>query len=178
MQFAGVALGLVVLAASCQPDETRTDDGDEAVLVTYAYGGGMDRYQDGDRYGHRLTVRFDGTYTLYERIYREENGERSIRDQNIAQDTLEEEPLESLKTQVQAFAAEAWPERLPDVDPRRVELREPADQVTLEARAEPGDEPTTVRAHMGADPEHYPGAFWTLHQELRRLTHDAGDAAR
>lgn len=172
---AGTLLGVVLLLAACRTSEPEATGGNDDVLISYAYGGGMDMYQDGDRYGHRIVLYFDGTYTLYERTYREaEDERRSIDEKAIGQGTLDAETVDLLRQK--APAAHEWPERMPDVDPRRVPVREPAETVTLDVRTEPGESAASVQANMGADAEHYPDRFWSFHREMRELLEEKREA--
>ncbi len=139
------------------------------IFVEYQEGGGFDIYEDGNRYGYKMVVAFNGDVVLYERIYRKGNGERSIEEVKINTGRLEETTFDTLMSSIEKSGFFEFPNRLPDVSPLEVEMRSPAKQVSISIRTKPDDELKTVRANLGADREHYPKEFFELSGELQKL---------
>ena len=163
-----LAVGAAPMAVSCQGGQNAARGGGQETLLAYSYGGGMDTYQDGDRYGYRVEIRGNGEYALYERIYRRSEDGGTLQNDRINQGTLQGEVFDSLKTLIRTSDFSSLPDRLPNVDPRKTEIRGPAEEVYLSVRTEQSRRHTT-RAHMGADPEHYPDTFLRLHRKLKQL---------
>jgi hypothetical protein len=139
------------------------------LLVSYQSGGGVDMYENGDRYGHRIEVRFNGEYKLHRLTYRESEEGDTLASALVRQDTLAPDVLDTLKAQVQRLQADSVSPTLPDVDPRSTIIRTPARSVRLEARPKPAATAVKVEANMGADRENYPPSFLTLYGRLQRL---------
>ena len=141
---------------------------ENGVFLVYEYGGGMDIYRDGDQYGHRIEIDSTGGYVFYERIYREQQGDQSVQHRQLNRGVLEKETLDTLKAQIRRLDLSKLPDRLPDVDPRKVSLMQPAESVSLTIKSGMPDE-QSVRSYMGADSEHYPEEFLGIHRFLRQL---------
>lgn len=170
-----VMVGAFLAAATCKSDTRPTIDeaAEEILFLAYRVGGEMDTYREGDRYGTGIDVRFDGSYVLYRRFYREaEAGRSQIQDRKVGEGVLDESTLGTLRKQVEALELPSIPRRLPDVDPRKAELLTPAERVLLRVRPDPSEESTELRANMGADPKHYPAAFLRLHERLKTLVRE------
>lgn len=175
-----LALGTVllcplILTTTCRPGLEK--DGDESkepgLFLSYRVGGGMDTYTDGDRYGYGMDIQFDGHYTVYRRLYQHRNStEPSIREEPIDEGQLDQEALGALRSAVDSVSVSSIPKRLPDVDPRNVEVRGPAETVVVRVRSTPSDSLVEMQADMGADREHYPPAFLELHSHLEGLLRD------
>lgn len=164
--------GLTFFLSMCRVgDQTPAQDaGEEDLFLSYRVGGSMDMYEAGDRYGHGIDIQFNGRYQLYRRIYQKGAGETpSVRDEEVGEGELDEEVFASLKSKVDSLDLSSLPKRLPDVDPRKVEIREPAETVILRARSAPSTELIEIQAHMGADRQHYPSTFLQLHDRFQQL---------
>jgi hypothetical protein len=130
----------------------------------------MDIYKDEDWYGFGIDIWFDGSYALYRRVYRRvEEGEGSIQEKIVGEGQLRDEEFTSLNTGVDTLSLSSIPKRLPDVDPRKVEIRGPAETVLLSVREDPSEELDELRIDMGADRKHYPEALLRLHERLKSL---------
>lgn len=130
----------------------------------------MDVYDNGDRYGYGIDIRSDGSYLLYRRFYRTRAEEQpSIREKEVGQGELTGKEFGSLRSQVDSLDLASIPRRLPDVDPRKVEIRGPAESVVLKMKTASSGELIEIRADMGADRKHYPPAFLRLHRDLKQL---------
>jgi len=167
----GIA-GVLIFAATCQSDQ-KSDPREfkrESLLLSYRVGGGMGMYDDGDRYGYGIDIQSDGSYLLYRRFYQNRTGEASsIREKEVDQGELNLEEFASLKAKLDSLNLSSIPKRLPDVDPRKVEIRTPAETVILRVRSIQSEELVEIRADMGTESQHYPSAFLRLHKYLKRL---------
>lgn len=162
--------GLVLLMPGCalMSEATSQNPCQDPAWVMYRSGAGLDMYQDGDTHGYAVSVRRDGGYILCERIWRDNEGESSVYGQQIGRGELDGEQLEAMQDLMSRFDVAGMPARLPDVDPRRVQLREPAETVTIAVVGDEGQR-HTVRAHMGADHRHYPEGFLELRNHFDEL---------
>ena len=160
---------LMAASAAFLPYSCDTGDEEKNLFISYRHGGGMDMYQDGDRYGHKIDIAFDGTYTLYRLIYRSGNGRGSVSEESVRRGTLPEDTLSSIKATLECEGFYDLKERLPAGSPHEIEMRGPAPSVTITARLQPADSTHTVRANMGADRRHYPELFNELNRRLHAI---------
>ena len=149
-------------------DSPPSDEG-SPVHISYQIGGERDLYEDGDRYGHKITIRFNRTYTLHQLTYRETDGGRRLEEALVRRDTLRQTIFDQLQSDVDTLSTDAFPEVLPTVNPRTVPFRTPALSVVLATRQGPTAAMDTIQANMGADRTHYPSAFLQLHDRLGAL---------
>ena len=141
-------------------------------FISYTMGGEMDIYQDGDRYGYKIEISDNGKYALYRRFYRESNGERSIEDSLDREGTLSQEKLQEINSIIGESEFSDLANRLPEGSPREIEMRTPAESVSITVHDLNGGQEHTVRAHMGADRRHYPEIFNNLNDTLRALVRE------
>lgn len=167
MYFFPILILFAVINHSANTDAVNANE--DEFLITFSMGGEMDMYQDGDHYGRKMTINFDGSLIIYDRVYRHRNKNSFIEDTNIYSGTVSSKSLDSLTTFMQASAFSELPSRLPAVDPREVDIREPAENIEITFQPTPDDEPHSVRAHMGADRRHYPEQFLEINRHLRSL---------
>ncbi len=166
--------GLAVYLATADSNDNNTDSAyaDEVSWITYSYGGGMDMYQEGDRYGYTLAIFKNGNFRIYERIYREVDDERSIEENKYAEGTLDADQMDELSELVDKDNFFDFAERLPEGSPRDLQLREPAETISITLYDDETDREHRVRAYMGADRQHYPEKFYEMHRTLRKLLQD------
>ncbi len=136
------------------------------VYVIYSKGGGMDRYESGDRYGHKLELHTDGSYSIYQRIYQKKEGKGTVEDTLMRQGKADPARMDSLRSLVGESDFFTLPQRLPDVSPLEVEFREPAETITIIIRKEDGTM-HRVQSYMGVAQRHYPERFIAIHRFLR-----------
>ena len=138
-------------------------------VVVFSHGGEMDMYEDGDHFGRKMTIGFDGNLKIYDRTYRTRNKESDIEDVEIYSGSINSEELDTLITYFEKSGFTEVSRRLPSVDPREVQIREPAESIEIIFKADRDAESHTVRANMGADRQHYPEKFLELNRELRNI---------
>lgn len=156
------------MADELQSTDNETQQSDN-IFVVYQEGGGFDVYEDGDRYGYKMEISFEGDVILYERIYRKVDGDRSMDEVEINKGKVDESQLDSLSSTIEKSGFFEYPNRLPDVSPLEVEIRTPAEQISISIRKSPDEEIKKVRANLGADHKHYPEGFFELRREFRQL---------
>lgn len=161
-------IGFLFLAAF-NPYKTSFIERNGDYMIEYSHGGEMDIYSDGNQYGHKITIDFEGNLTIYERIYRQYNKEEYIDDQKVKELTLDSSQLDSLKALIQDPDFSSLSGRLPNVDPREVEIREPAASIEVTYKSDHEAEASSIRANMGADRRHYPEAFLEFNREMQNL---------
>ncbi len=165
---ATMIIGFICIAA-INSGKYAADDHNGNYMIEYSHGGEMDIYSDGNTYGHKMTIDFEGKLIIYERIYRQYNKEEYIDNKKIKESTLDTAQLDSLITLIRNPDFTSLSGRLPNVDPREVEIREPAASIEIKYKTDPDAQATNIRANMGADNRHYPDAFLEFNRELRSL---------
>ena len=165
---ATMIIGFICIAA-INSGKYAADDHNGNYMIEYSHGGEMDIYSDGNQYGHKITIDFEGNLTIYERIYRQYNKEEYIDDQKVKELTLDSSQLDSLKALIQDPDFSSLSGRLPNVDPREVEIREPAASIEVTYKSDHEAEASSIRANMGADRRHYPEAFLEFNREMQNL---------
>lgn len=181
--IAGLTLLMVVIAGgimlnmnddSAEDNEAQKKDtsslSDSAeMFIEYKEGGEFDEYKDGDRYGSKMTIDISGGVSIFERIYRNKDGQRTIEEVMITKGQLDDAALDSLCAKIENLGFYEFPQRLPNVSPIEADLKSPAKQVTISIRKKTDGEMKTVQAHLGADQKYYPQGFFELRGELQRL---------
>ncbi len=160
---------LALIASGTNSGLLEKGSNDDPVFVAYRSGGGRDIYHDGDRYGHKIEITFNGNYTLYRLIYHGQPGNSKISEKEIQCGSLQKNEFESLKACIQGSEFFDLPEKLPEASPRDVEFRAPARRIEMSIRPSQGEKSVTVTAQMGADREHYPEDFLKIHSELNEI---------
>lgn len=168
--ISAAGFGMLSMAQGCASTEAGGTRYADTYLI-YSAGGGMDIYEDGNRYGQKLEINTDAGYRIYHRIYREgeESGNeesRTIRDELVKQGELDPERLDSLRSLIDESDFFSFPNRLPDVSPLEVEHRTPAETITITIRKEDGSM-HRVQSYMGVDLRHYPEDYLEIHRFLR-----------
>lgn len=146
-------------------DESQTGQ----LFIRYAEGGGFDIYEDGDRYGYALEIYFSGEFKLFRRIYAITDDKSQIREEEISSGNLDPELIDELQELLEETGFFGFPERLPAGSPHEIEMRTPAENVSISFRRASEEVFHSVRANLGADRQHYPEAFLELRSELRDL---------
>ena len=141
----------------------------DRLWISYTVGGGMDMYQDGDRFGYKFEIRENGSYALYRRYYREAKGDRAVTDSLFKEGTLPQEEFDEVQSLIPETDFFSIAERLPEGSPHEIQIREPAESVTITLYDHQAGSEHTVRAHMGADRRHYPETFNDLNRAIRHL---------
>ncbi len=165
-----IAAGIYIFNSERNQEMDETPD--DQLFISYTMGGEMDVYQDGDRYGYKIEITDNGNYTLYRRFYKESNGERSIVDSLHIEGALPQEKFQEIKSLASDSEFSGLANRLPKGSPREIEMRTPAESVSITVHDLNDGQEHTVRANMGADRHHYPDIFNDLNNTLRSLVRD------
>ncbi len=168
LTFFVTSLGISIGCLSMEKETTEWDE----VFIVYSSGGGRDVFRDGDRYGHKLEMCFDGDYVLFRLRYRGEPGDSSIEEEEIKRGVIDNKIFQSLKKSILESDFFELPAELPDVSPHEVEYRTPARTIKMSVRPAPTDEMHTVRSRMAIDRKRYPKTFWDLHKKLSEISRD------
>ncbi len=159
-------IGIGIFSTACAFRAGQTTSQYQDAFLIYSRGGGMDMYEHGDRFGHKLELYDDDSYALYRRIYQDRENGSSIEDELIMQGEVDPARMDTLRALIADSDFFALPHRLPDVSPLEVEHREPAETVTITIRKEDGSM-HRVQSYMGVDLQHYPESFLDIHRFLR-----------
>lgn len=165
--FIIIATGVYVYTTERNHDMNVTSS--DRLWINYTVGGGMDMYYDGDRFGYKFEIHENGTFALYRRYFSETKGDRSIADSLFREGTLPQEDFNEVQSLIPEMDFFNLAERLPEGSPHEIEIREPAESVTITLYDHQAGTEHTVRAHMGADRRHYPEMFNDLNRTLRSL---------
>lgn len=164
---------LVVVAVGgyyvLEANKTETSSTSDTLFIQYSQGGEFSEYSDGDVYGKRIDVAFNGNVDVYDRIYHVNNGERNIEDVKQSENKIDQNKISELKSLLEESSFFEYQESLPDIDPRKVQINTPAKSIEISTRKSSDTDLKTVNANLGASQEHYPDGFFEIINNLESI---------